>query len=72
MLPDRSWPGFSATNRPYFGSSRQSRRKLCEDRGGITKLLAACRRVLLVCKLRHHLDGVFCPEAERVSSGVAV
>jgi hypothetical protein len=39
---------------------------------GIAKLLAACRRVLLVCKLRHHLDGVFCPEAERVSSGVSV
>ena len=39
---------------------------------GIAKLLAACRRELLVCKLRHHLDGVFCPEAERVSFGVAV
>jgi hypothetical protein len=28
--------------------------------------------VLLVCKLCNHLDGVFCPVAERVSSGVAV
>jgi hypothetical protein len=39
---------------------------------GIAKLFAAFRRMFLVCKLRHHLDGVFCPEAERVSSGVAV
>jgi hypothetical protein len=38
----------------------------------IAKLLAACLRVLLVWKLRHHLDGVSCPEAERINSGVAI
>ncbi len=39
---------------------------------GSAKLLAVCRRVLLVCKLSHHLDGEFCPEAERVISGMAI
>ena len=39
---------------------------------GIAKLLVACRKMLLVCKSRHHLDGAFYLEAERVSSGMAV
>jgi transposase-like protein len=67
-------------NLRYPGSYRDLE-EIMEERGvdvdhgtlnGIAKLLAACRRVLLVCKLRHHLDCVFCPDAERVSSRVAV